>query len=419
MAPADAGAQALAEIGTDNRGQAMGDLTDAQIAEALRAEGRVTMSGTFFETDSAQLIDGAQEVLFKLAKSLEQMPDVRLAVVGHTDGTGDFAYNVDLSERRAQTVLDTLIGDPFNVAPTRLVALGAGPIDPVASNLFDEGRALNRRVTFVLLGETQAVGGQTPAQKGSWLTDPITGCQIWTAGDSIKGEGAAWTGARQGGKANGRGSLIYWDAEGLEARYDGDVLAGKVHGFGKVAFRNKDGTFDVYDGEFRNGEPHGDAIVNFANGYRFEGELIGGVTHGRGLVTTPEGWRVRGEIRDGEGIGTLIVFYEKDGETYFGEVENEQKHGFGTLVTADEDGYAGRFENGEPTGPGMFEGADGSQYLGFFARGVPNGHGTAVDAEGTVYQGRFLDGKPEGEILVTKADGTQSIETWKDGSKVE
>ena len=42
-----------------------------------------------------------------------------------------------------------------------------------------------------------------------------------------------------------------------------------------------------------------------------------------------------------------------------------------------------------------------------------------IDAEGTIYQGRFVNGKAEGQILVTAKDGTQTIEVWKDGSKVE
>jgi len=76
---------------------------------------------------------------------------IRLAVVGHTDSTGAFEHNLELSEARAQAVVTALLNEPYNIAPTRLVAVGVGPIAPVASNLSDEGRALNRRVTFVLI----------------------------------------------------------------------------------------------------------------------------------------------------------------------------------------------------------------------------------------------------------------------------
>ena len=66
-------------------------------------------------------------------------PEARLVIVGHTDSVGDFYYNIDLAERRANAVREALVGEPYNVAEERLVAMGAGPIAPVASNLGEEG----------------------------------------------------------------------------------------------------------------------------------------------------------------------------------------------------------------------------------------------------------------------------------------
>lgn len=153
MAVTSASAQTLGRIGSDNRAQAIGEMTDARVMEVLRSEGRVKMSGQFFETDSTDLSSDAPVILFKMAKALETLPEMRLAIVGHTDSEGDFAYNVDLAQRRAEVVRNALLAEPNNVGPERLVAMGAGPISPVASNLSDEGRALNRRVEFVLLDE--------------------------------------------------------------------------------------------------------------------------------------------------------------------------------------------------------------------------------------------------------------------------
>ena len=138
-------------FGIDNRAKALGELTDEQIAEALANDGRVAMSGEFFETDSATLSESSADVLHKLAATMYQMADTRLAVVGHTDSTGPFEHNLELSQARAQAIVAALLKEPYNIAPTRLVAVGVGPISPVASNLSDEGRALNRRVTFVLI----------------------------------------------------------------------------------------------------------------------------------------------------------------------------------------------------------------------------------------------------------------------------
>lgn len=153
LMPTSSSAQFLAKYGTDNRAMGIGELTDAQIVEALKTRGRVSMSGTFFETDSTELNSSAPEVLFKLASAMNGHPKLRLAIVGHTDSTGDFDYNIALSNKRAAAVRDLLYSEPYSVAKERLVAVGIGPISPVASNLSEEGRALNRRVTFILLGD--------------------------------------------------------------------------------------------------------------------------------------------------------------------------------------------------------------------------------------------------------------------------
>jgi OOP family OmpA-OmpF porin len=146
-----ASAQTASSFETDNRAKALGELTDEQVAEALANDGRVAMSGEFFGTDSATLSESSADVLHKLAATMYQMADTRLAVVGHTDSTGPFEHNLELSEARAQAIVAALLKEPYNIAPTRLVAVGVGPVSPVASNKSDEGRALNRRVTFVLI----------------------------------------------------------------------------------------------------------------------------------------------------------------------------------------------------------------------------------------------------------------------------
>ncbi|CUJ99525.1 Outer membrane porin F precursor [Ruegeria denitrificans] len=143
------------------RARAVGELTDAAVVSALREDGRVSMSGGFFETDSDALSGTSPEVLFKVASAMATLPEMRLAIVGHTDSVGDFTYNIDLAERRATAVRNALMAEPYNVAAERLVAMGAGPIAPVASNLSDEGRALNRRVEFVLLDEELMEQGGT------------------------------------------------------------------------------------------------------------------------------------------------------------------------------------------------------------------------------------------------------------------
>ncbi len=102
-----------------------------------------------FDVDSAQVNPRLRADLLTVAQSLRKYPDSTVQVIGHTDNTGSAAYNQALSERRAAAVADVLMqgGVPFE----RIVAIGRGEDQPVASNLTEEGRAKNRRVEIVIL----------------------------------------------------------------------------------------------------------------------------------------------------------------------------------------------------------------------------------------------------------------------------
>ncbi len=69
--------------------------------------------------------------------------------MGHTDALGDDNYNLDLSRRRAESVLKFLLENKIN--KNRLRSHGEGETKPIASNETDEGRAQNRRVEFVVV----------------------------------------------------------------------------------------------------------------------------------------------------------------------------------------------------------------------------------------------------------------------------
>lgn len=70
-------------------------------------------------------------------------------MVGHTDNTGDFNYNIKLSERRANAIVNLLVKD--GVANNRLAGVGVGSLSPIAPNDTSEGHAENRRVELVLV----------------------------------------------------------------------------------------------------------------------------------------------------------------------------------------------------------------------------------------------------------------------------
>ena len=124
--------------------------TEEDIANALRSDGRVVISGgVFFAFDSAEINPNAMQLVNKLANVMQQYPDLNVAVVGYTDNTGNFNYNIKLSERRANAIVKQLVKD--GVSADRLAGVGVGPLNPIASNDTEEGRAQNRRVEFVLI----------------------------------------------------------------------------------------------------------------------------------------------------------------------------------------------------------------------------------------------------------------------------
>jgi len=93
--------------------------------------------------------DVVQEKYFtdlgELASFLKRFDQVDVSIDGYTDSVGDDTYNQQLSQRRAQAVVDMLV-NTHGIAPSRLKAVGFGEADPVASNDTAEGRAENRRV---------------------------------------------------------------------------------------------------------------------------------------------------------------------------------------------------------------------------------------------------------------------------------
>lgn len=171
-----AGAAAGALINHDNRGK--GALIGAAVAGAAaagygyyadrqEAELRRSMEGTgvevqrqgdviqlvmpgniTFATDSAQIASSFYAPLNNLAGSFRQYEQNSIEVVGHTDSTGAHAYNMGLSQRRAQSVADYLLVQGVDAG--RLSTRGVGPDQPVASNATAEGRAQNRRVEVTL-----------------------------------------------------------------------------------------------------------------------------------------------------------------------------------------------------------------------------------------------------------------------------
>jgi len=110
-------------------------------------------NGVTFDTDSTVIKPAFRDTLDRVAQSLTQYPNSLIDVYGHTDSTGSDAYNMTLSQNRAQAVADYL--SSRGVAPARIRAQGFGKTRPVASNGTEEGRAANRRVEIKIVPVTQ------------------------------------------------------------------------------------------------------------------------------------------------------------------------------------------------------------------------------------------------------------------------
>jgi outer membrane protein OmpA-like peptidoglycan-associated protein len=97
-----------------------------------------------FETDSAKLKPSSREQLSNVAAILKAYPQVSLKIGGYTDNTGNAAHNLKLSQDRATSTLNELVGQ--GIAKSRLAAEGYGQQFPVADNSTPEGRQRNRRI---------------------------------------------------------------------------------------------------------------------------------------------------------------------------------------------------------------------------------------------------------------------------------
>ena len=114
------------------------------LADRLENEGKVDLYGIYFDTDKATLKPESEATLNQVLAMLKGKPGLRIEIGGHTDSQAGDAYNLDLSKRRAQSVMKWLTDK--GVTADRLAAKGYGETQPVADNETAAGRALNRRV---------------------------------------------------------------------------------------------------------------------------------------------------------------------------------------------------------------------------------------------------------------------------------
>ena len=107
-----------------------------------------SLAGVGFAFNSAELNPAAQAELDQAVKMLRENSGINVEVQGHTDSSGADSYNMQLSQQRAQAVVDYLAAN--GISRSRMTAKGYGETSPVASNDTKQDRARNRRVDFVI-----------------------------------------------------------------------------------------------------------------------------------------------------------------------------------------------------------------------------------------------------------------------------
>lgn len=114
----------------------------------LLTEGKLISYGIYFDVNSDIIKPESKGAVGDIAKVLNENPDLRIRIDGHTDSDGDNALNLGLSKRRAIAVKAMLTKD-FTIASDRIETDGFGETKPVSDNNTSEGKAKNRRVEFI------------------------------------------------------------------------------------------------------------------------------------------------------------------------------------------------------------------------------------------------------------------------------
>ena len=130
-------------------------ITNVKLAEGgedlrskLLKDGKFSTTGILFDSGSDKIKPESYGTLKKIAEALNAESAMDIKIIGHTDADGSDGNNLDLSKRRATSVMNTL-EDEFGVSGSRLQTDGKGESEPVGDNATTEGKAQNRRVEFI------------------------------------------------------------------------------------------------------------------------------------------------------------------------------------------------------------------------------------------------------------------------------
>jgi outer membrane protein OmpA-like peptidoglycan-associated protein len=118
-----------------------------KLYDRLLQDGKIVGTGIRFDIGKATLKPESMGIINTIAEMMEDHPELKFSIEGHTDSDGDTDSNQKLSEERANTVMKKLTS--MGISGDRLSAKGFGETNPIAPNNTPEGKANNRRVEFV------------------------------------------------------------------------------------------------------------------------------------------------------------------------------------------------------------------------------------------------------------------------------
>lgn len=122
----------------------------ADTRNRLVTEGKFVTRGILFDVNSDKIKAESYGVLKDISTVLNDNADLKVKIVGHTDGDGDDKSNIDLSKRRAESV-KAMLSKEFGIDAARIQTDGKGESEPADKNTSAEGKANNRRVEFIKL----------------------------------------------------------------------------------------------------------------------------------------------------------------------------------------------------------------------------------------------------------------------------
>lgn len=117
--------------------------------EPLEVGRTIRLEHVLFSRSSSNILDTSFEELDRVVEMLNENPDIRIRLKGHTDGNGDPIENLKLSQERVETVKKYLVSK--GIKKRRIEGIGFGGEQPIADNDTEETRMLNRRVEFEVI----------------------------------------------------------------------------------------------------------------------------------------------------------------------------------------------------------------------------------------------------------------------------